>query len=229
MNKNDFIDILEKNLLRLPKTDRDDILSDYEAHFALGAEAGKSEEEVSASLGDPNELAQIYLENLPEGSKGAPAALNEDEPQTEDEPLPEEEKPAAPAYSAASYSDNASSSTYSTAAPVEKKSPDAGAVVGVVFLSIAALCLLGFIVDIWFGIAGGSIFCFAAAAAMIGLGISFAAESALVCIGAVLLAVALAALGVLLIIACIAGVHGIIYLVKKFIKLCKNILNGGNE
>jgi len=222
MNKNDFIDILEKNLLRLPKADRDDILSDYEAHFALGAEAGKTEEEVSLSLGDPNELAQIYLENLPEGSKGAPAAVIKDEPQ------PDEEKPAAPAYNAASYSNN--TSAYTTAsASAEKKSPDAGAVVGVVFLSIAALCLFSFIVELWFGIAGASIGCFAVAAAMIGLGISFAAESALVCVGSILLAVALAALGVLLIIACIASVHGIIYLVKQFIKLCKNILNGGNE
>lgn len=221
MNKNDFIDILEKNLLRLPKTDRDDILSDYEAHFALGAEAGKSEEEVSASLGDPNELAQIYLENLPEGSKGAPAAVA-----VEEEPQPKEAAPAAPAYEAATYSDDVSTHT---AAPTEKKSPDAGAVVGVVFLSIAALCLFGFIVDLWFGIAGAAIGCFAVAAAMIGLGISLVAESALACVGGILLAVAIAALGVLFIIACIASVHGIIYLVKQFIKLCKNILNGGNE
>ena len=223
MNKNEFIDILEKNLLRLPKADRDDILSDYEAHFALGAEAGKSEEEVSASLGDPNELAQTYLENLPDGAKGAPAATAEDKPQ------PEKEEPAAATtYGAATYSSTGGNCT-TAASTAEKKSPDAGAVVGVVFLSIAALCLLGFIVELWFGIAGCSIGCFAAAAAMIGLGISLAAESALVCIGAVLLAVALAALGVLFIVGCIAGVHGIIYLVKQFIRLCKNILNGGNE
>lgn len=222
MNKNDFIDILEKNLLRLPKADRDDILSDYEAHFALGAEAGKTEEEVSASLGDPNELAQTYLENLPEGSKGAPAAIIEEEPQ------PEKAEPAAPTYGAATYSDAAGNHT-TASAPAENKSPDAGAVVGVVFLSIAALCLLGFIVEIWFGIAFSSIGCFAAAVAMIGIGISLVGESVLACVGGVLLAVALAALGVLLIVGSIAGVHGIIYLVKQFIKLCKNILNGGNQ
>ena len=72
MNRSEFIAAMEAQLIRLPKADRDDILNDYETHFVNGIAEGKTEEEVSAQLGDPVELAAVYLENLPEGSKGNP-------------------------------------------------------------------------------------------------------------------------------------------------------------
>ncbi len=227
MNKNEFIDVLEKSLLRLPKADRDDILSDYEAHFALGLENGKTEEEVSASLGDPHELAMTYLENLPAGSKGAPIT-------TEAEETSENETAAASANVTSSFS----APTYG--APEVKKAPasgtrtssdtpDAGSVVLVVFLSIAAVFILFGIASAWFALPGIAIGCFVGTIALIALGITSMAYTAIGGIGFIVLALGIAALGILAIIACIASVKGIIWLVKKFIELCKNILEGGNN
>ena len=227
MNKNEFIDVLEKSLIRLPKADRDDILSDYEAHFAIGVENGKTEEEVSASLGDPHELAMTYLENLPEGSKGAPAAAAADENSTADT----DSTADAPAYSAPTYGAPKSSkkSTSSESSRSSQNSPDAGSIVLVVFLSIAAVFALFGVASVWVAIPCTAIGCFIGALALIALGCTIMTQSVLIGIGGILLSVALIAFGVLAVIACIASIKGIIWLVKQFIKLCKNILEGGSN
>jgi uncharacterized membrane protein len=58
MNKKLFIEILSSNLKGLPKEEKLDILSDFEEHFAIGNEKGRSEEELTESLGDPKALAK---------------------------------------------------------------------------------------------------------------------------------------------------------------------------
>ena len=65
MNKAEYMLRLERAIIRLPRTVRDEILYDYEEHFRLGKEAGKSEEEISRELGTPEEIAEPYVENLP--------------------------------------------------------------------------------------------------------------------------------------------------------------------
>ncbi len=65
MNKAEYMLRLERAIIRLSKTARDEILYDYEEHFRLGLEAGKSEEEISRELGTPEEIAAPYVENLP--------------------------------------------------------------------------------------------------------------------------------------------------------------------
>lgn len=231
MNKNEFIDVLEKSLLRLPKADRDDIISDFEAHFAIGAEKGQSEEDVAASLGDPRELAETYLENLPEGSKGAPAQIK-----AEEEP---EAKPAAsnpvPSYTAPTYSSNGGvkasvpAEAYTAAASGDKAAPDAGSIVGVVFLSIAALFVLCGLANVWFGIVGIAFGSIAGAVALPAAVFTLFANNGLLCAGSILLCIALLAFAALAVIGAIAGVKGIIALVKIFIGFCKKILYGGND
>ena len=233
MNKNEFIDVLEKSLLRLPKADRDDIISDFEAHFAMGAEKGQSEEDVAASLGDPRELAETYLENLPEGAKGAPAQVG-----TEAEAEPEA-KPAAPnslpSYTAPTYSSNGGvqasvpAGAYTAAASGNKATPDAGSIVGVVFLSIAALFVLCGLAEVWFGIVGIAFGSIAGAVALPAAVFTIFANNGLLCAGSVLLCIALLAFAALAVIGAIAGVKGIIALVKIFIGFCKKILYGGND
>ena len=65
MNKAEYMLGLERAIIRLPRTVRDEILYDYEEHFRLGKEAGKSEEEIARELGTPEEIAAPYVENLP--------------------------------------------------------------------------------------------------------------------------------------------------------------------
>jgi uncharacterized membrane protein len=60
MHKHEFLNILDKSLHALSETDRRDILSDYEEHFAIGILRGRSEEEIALALGDPKVLGREY-------------------------------------------------------------------------------------------------------------------------------------------------------------------------
>lgn len=70
MNKDEYLKKLSKMVKKLPKEDREDILSDYEEHFRIGIEKGRTEEEISKALGDPKTIVkQIkaeYMVNLAE-------------------------------------------------------------------------------------------------------------------------------------------------------------------
>ena len=58
MNRAHFMAQLRDGLSGLHHSDIGDILSDYESHFADGAADGRTEDEVSAALGDPARLAR---------------------------------------------------------------------------------------------------------------------------------------------------------------------------
>ena len=62
MMKQGFLKELDHELSALSKQERDDILNDYEEHFTAGYEAGKSDEEIIASLGRPKDISQEILE-----------------------------------------------------------------------------------------------------------------------------------------------------------------------
>ncbi len=61
MNKVSFINALSNQLKKIPRSDREDILYDYEEHFQLGLETGKSEEEIAEDLGNPKVIAKELL------------------------------------------------------------------------------------------------------------------------------------------------------------------------
>lgn len=75
MNKIEFINKLENLLKGIPYDDKKEIIYDYEEHFNVGITAGKSEEEISSSLGDPVLIAKQfraeYLLNKAESTKSA--------------------------------------------------------------------------------------------------------------------------------------------------------------
>lgn len=60
MNKKAFMEELALLLERLPREEREDILADYEDHFAAGLEAGKTEEEIARALGNPETIARNF-------------------------------------------------------------------------------------------------------------------------------------------------------------------------
>jgi len=53
-----FLRMLRLGLAGLPPHEVDDIVADYAAHFAESEASGRSEEEVSAALGDPARIAR---------------------------------------------------------------------------------------------------------------------------------------------------------------------------
>lgn len=58
MTRQAFIARLREGLRGLPPQTVADIVADYEAHFADGEAAGRTEAEVAAALGDPDRLAR---------------------------------------------------------------------------------------------------------------------------------------------------------------------------
>lgn len=217
MNKSEFIAAMEAQLLRLPKADRDDILNDYESHFINGIAEGRTEEEVSAQLGDPVELAAVYLENLPEGAKGAPY-------------IPAEEPaPAQSDYSEPQYSERSGEAAAAQAAPNAPAAdePNVNGIIIVVLLSVfvavpALWSLIGIILGAFGCVFGG----FAVAVALLAVGITALSVSVPAGIGLMLLSVALAAFAMLALFVGIIGIKGTIWLVKWYINWCKKLIGG---
>jgi len=58
MNKEEYLKKLDKLLKKLPEEDREDLILDYEEHFGIGLENGRTEEEISEALGDPENVAK---------------------------------------------------------------------------------------------------------------------------------------------------------------------------
>lgn len=63
MKKQEFLDLLRHYLRSLPITVVEDIIADYEEHFELGYEKGKTEEQICTELGSPRDIADDYLRN----------------------------------------------------------------------------------------------------------------------------------------------------------------------
>lgn len=63
MNKEQFLNELERYLQKLSQSERQDILLDFEEHFAIGVEKGETEEHIAASLGAPRQIAKEVLSN----------------------------------------------------------------------------------------------------------------------------------------------------------------------
>ncbi len=62
MNKQEFMDILRTRLSNVNPLWRDEILADLDTHFQEAMAAGISEEDITAHLGDPMDLAQQFYE-----------------------------------------------------------------------------------------------------------------------------------------------------------------------
>lgn len=58
MTRGEFLGDLRASLTGLKAQDIDDIMADYESHFADGRAAGRSEQEICAALGDPSRLGR---------------------------------------------------------------------------------------------------------------------------------------------------------------------------
>lgn len=63
MNKNQYLEELRKELKANNVSDIEDIISEYEQHFAFKLEEGATEEEISRKLSSPKEIAREYVKN----------------------------------------------------------------------------------------------------------------------------------------------------------------------
>lgn len=70
MKRNEFIETLKEKLESNGVKDTDDIIEEYEEHFAFKLADGYSEEEIAAKLGDPKAIAAQYAPSPAESKKG---------------------------------------------------------------------------------------------------------------------------------------------------------------
>lgn len=61
MTKLKYLEELRRCLAKLPASEIEDILADYQEHFDAGLRAGKSEEKIANGLGHPRVVAQSHL------------------------------------------------------------------------------------------------------------------------------------------------------------------------
>lgn len=61
MDKKNYLDLLKYYLKDLPDNVIEDIIIDYDQHFAEGVQNGKTEEQISKELGRPEYIAREYL------------------------------------------------------------------------------------------------------------------------------------------------------------------------
>ncbi|MFL0269453.1 HAAS signaling domain-containing protein [Candidatus Clostridium radicumherbarum] len=66
MNRDEFIKTLEASLTTFNQEEKKDILYDYEEHFRIGLQNGKTDEELIKELGSPSDIAKQYSGNFEE-------------------------------------------------------------------------------------------------------------------------------------------------------------------
>lgn len=84
MKKREFLDLLKFYLKDMPTVMVDDIISDYEEHFQIAMENGKTQEQVCDELGSPELIAKDYINN--EKGKFRPI-INEIKDKTQEEDI----------------------------------------------------------------------------------------------------------------------------------------------
>ncbi|URZ01872.1 DUF1700 domain-containing protein [Clostridium felsineum] len=62
MNKREFLSLLRSYLEGFNEDEKQEILYDYEEHFRIGIENGKTEQEIAKELGSPMDIANQYRE-----------------------------------------------------------------------------------------------------------------------------------------------------------------------
>lgn len=237
MTKDEFLTRMERSLTILAPHERIDILSDYVEHFREGEENGKTEEEIAASLGDPEELAKTFLEQ-----KGVdPRAASSARPTPgagysgQENAVPPGGQPYRP-YSAASsfgpqgrpfYTSPAAQGGGPTPAPSPYTNNQLVATILVVLFNI----FIG--VPVIFSVCSGMLAIPATAAGLFIASVTLFvvsaafAGTALVLAGLLCLGVAALALSVLLVLATVALVKLLIRLIKWYIDFCVRICREG--
>lgn len=69
MTKTEFLQQLYNNLFPLSDDERKEIIQDFEEHFSVGIESGKTEEQICEELGSPESCAASYLQNTASASR----------------------------------------------------------------------------------------------------------------------------------------------------------------
>lgn len=81
MKKKEFLEELDKILTQKNYPEKEDVLKDFEEHFVIGQEEGKSEEEIAKLLGRPKEIAEQFKEEIEEENSKKTATVKSEVPE----------------------------------------------------------------------------------------------------------------------------------------------------
>jgi len=203
MNKYEFMYRLNSELSALGIEDKGDIMGDYEEHFRMGLEAGKTDDEIVKELGNPVELAKSYLS-------------------------PEEQKKQEESQITAPSVNKVPEYNYTEVPASKSKNSDRTLmIVLVVILTLfVALPLFSTLISIAFGL-------FSAAFGLLIVGIVAAivlcslSASALAVAGSIVLGIGIVLLGIVCGFLGVYGSYGIWKLGEWYVKMCKSAIKEG--
>lgn len=196
MKKYEFMYRLDKALGSIAESEKNDIMNDYEEHFRIGAENGKTDDEICDSLGNPEELAKSYLDGTEQNAQTNSGV-------SDGGTLPQQ-------------------NTQTTAAKTDD-SKVVGIVALVLLIIFVFIPVGGTVLGILAGLFFGAIGCGIGGIAAIGAAF-YICGSTTSMLAVVLLGIALIAFGVLLGFATYYACKGVYKLVLMLIDFCKSLV-----
>lgn len=246
MTKAEFMARLQTALSQMPQQERDDILNDYEEHFRIGGEQGKTEEEIAAALGSPEELGSSYNDGEGESPNTYEQPPVQSNPAPESAPVPPvppewqpggyytQEPGRAPEYTARSegncpppyqgYYQQPPVPGYGYPQPpfYPTRTPGERAAYTVLMVCLTLFIVLpvggGVAVGLWFIILGIGI---AAGAVSVAMLVASAAGA-----GFTLIGIAFACLCVSILFGLAGYTGGVIKLFISYFRMCSRVING---
>ena len=156
MTKTEFLDLLRYYFRYADAAALEEILADYEAHFAEGAERGLTEAEIAAELGSPRAIYEMYVNE---------GMVEETFEETVPEPAPEKPSTAEKiAGGAEKMAETATAKAKETWNAAQMQIPEAQALLlkillaacmGVGFFIIVTTCLILYLISGTFAPIGG--------------------------------------------------------------------------
>ncbi len=258
MTRKEFLTALNQYLVTLSAEEKADIISDYEEHFRVGLENGKTEAEISAALGSPYDVAAQFLDgeqpqkpvyNQPQRTNYN--ALNSQQMPSGNRQQGYQQRQTYNAPQGQSYNaqqrpnynqqqnyqqpvnnENDGYVTYDRqdyAPPQSASKYNTTGIIVVVILCVLLIPTVGStLVSLLIGLYGAVIGFAAAGVGLITAGAALTAISMWACIGLILMGISFIALTGLLIMASIEGTKLFIKLIKYCIKECKKMIMEGS-
>lgn len=239
MTRNEFLTELDRYLVTLDQGERADIISDYEEHFRVGLENGKTEAEIAASLGSPYDVASQFLdgESQQRQSYNTQRGYNQGQSYNTQQGYGQRQSyNAQQGYNQGqNYNTQHNSDAYSV--PYERQDyPQSGSkydTTGIIVVVILCVVLIPTVGSMLIGLLAGlygSVIGFAAAGtALITTGAALPTGiSILLSVGLIMIGVSFLALAGLLIMASVEATKLFIKLVKYCIKECKKMITEGS-
>lgn len=254
MTRKEFLTALNQYLVTLSAEEKADIISDYEEHFRVGLENGKTEAEIAAALGSPYDVASQFLDGEQPQKPNYTQSQRTNNSAQQGYNAQQSYQQRSTGYQQAQNAQQNSQQRQSYGTQQNYQQPQNGGSDGYVnydrqdyapqqsgskynttgIIVVVVLCVLliptvgSTLVSLLVGLYGAVIGFAAAGVGLITAGAALTAMNLWVCVGLILLGVSFIALTGLLIMASVEATKLFIKLIKYCIKECKKMIMEGS-